>query len=242
MKTVQEPKLVEKDRLHGDTYEHPAFGQIRVNRVSGHAHLFGSDFTHQHYVIVEIETCQLVRSLNHDRYHGDKPLIRVAMSEAQWAAFVSSMGRSGPPCTIERLGFEGIPQLPPPQDRAKQFGGEMKGKLHKVLARLDEAIAGAKTKAQEKELRGIRQELTANLEFIAGSFDEHMENTVEAAKGEIHGYIQNQIERAGLQVLTGGQAPFALETAAPTQIEDQSIEHGQMMDRAAGLMPEGEDE
>lgn len=35
MTDVQAPKMVEKDTGHGKTYEHPAFGQIRVNRVSG---------------------------------------------------------------------------------------------------------------------------------------------------------------------------------------------------------------
>lgn len=219
---VQEIKQTEDRGIHGKTFQHPAFGQIRVNRVSGHKQLFGSDFTHQHYVIVEIETCELVRSLNHDRYHADKPLIRVAMSEAQWAAFVSSMGRQGAPCTIERLGFEGVPDLPPPTDRKKQSGDEMARKLQKVVARLKAAAANAKTVTHRKEIEGALQELTSNLDFIADSFDEHMENTIEAAKAEVHGYITHTIERAGLEVLTGGQAPFALESAAPAQIEDQS--------------------
>lgn len=224
MPNVQEPKLVEKDRTHGDTYEHPAFGQIRVNRVSGRTHLFGSDFTHQHYVIVEIETCQLVRSLNRDRYHGDKPLIRVAMSEAQWAAFVSSMGRQGAPCTIERIGFEGMPELPPPTDRRRQAGGEMSRKLDKVVARLKVAAANAKTVSHRKEIEGAIQELTANVDYMVESFDEHMEGTVEAAKAEVHGYINHTVERAGLQALTGGQAPFALETQSTPALEDHSQE------------------
>jgi hypothetical protein len=227
MPNVQEPKLVEKDRTHGDTYEHPAFGQIRVNRVSGRAHLFGSDFTHQHYVIVEIETCQLVRSLNRDRYHGDKPLIRVAMSEAQWAAFVSSMGRQGAPCTIERRGFESIPELPAPVARPEQFSGEMRGKLAKVVERLKSAAANAKTVSHRKEIEGAIMELTSNVDFIAESFDEHMEGTVEAAKAEVHGYINHTIERAGLQALTGGQPPFALETRHAPALEDHSQEKSQ---------------
>jgi hypothetical protein len=222
--TVQEISQTEDRGIHGKTFQHPAFGQIRVNRVSGHKHLFGSDFTHQHYVIVEIETCELVRSLNHDRYHSDRPIIRVAMSEAQWAAFVSSMGRQGAPCTIERLGLESVPDLPPPTDRKKQSGGEMSRKLAKVVERLKAAAANAKTVTHRKEIEGALQELTSNIDFIAESFDEHMENTVEAAKAEVHGYINHTIQRAGLQALTGGDLLTLEDTREQAALEDHSQE------------------
>lgn len=221
--TTQEPTAEkETSGVGGMTYNHPAYGSIRANRVQGSRKtLYASDFNHNHYVVIEIGGSQINRGLNHDRHFDREPIVRVAMSEAQWAAFVSSMGHMSVPCTIERKGFEGVPQLPPPIARTEQFSGEMSRKLDKVVARLKAAAANAKTKTHRHEIEMAMQELTANVDFIAGSFDEHMEGTVEKAKAEIHGFINNTIQRAGLEVLQGA-APFALETQSAPALEDHS--------------------
>jgi len=135
---IEEPKLVKEDH-HGKSYEHPAFGQIRASRVSGHAVLYGSDFVHQGFVTITISTSQLQRTLAREWYFGKSEVIEVALSEAQWATFVSSMNMgSGVPCTIERQAGVGlIPGLPPPAPTQN-----FKADVHKAAA---EALEAART-------------------------------------------------------------------------------------------------
>lgn len=53
-------------------------------------------------------------------------------------------------------------------------------------------------------------ELRSNLPFVAKQFDEHMEDIVEDAKVEIHGYMTNTLQRAGMDVLKES-LPLAIE-------------------------------
>jgi hypothetical protein len=239
------PRLV-RDDDHGKVYDHPAFGQIRANRVSGRATLYDSDFRHQHYVVVEITGSQLIRGLSRDWHHGRETIVQVAMTEAQWASFVSSFGLGGGvPCTIQRReGVGMVPPLPEPQSRVDQFSDEMKERLEQAIVRLDTAIANAKTKAHAFELRMVRQEILANLPYVAKSFGEHMENTIEAAKGEIHGYINAAIHRAGVTAIagSGGSQPFALPDYSASAIEaataGETMEIGSTEGESA--IPEGD--
>ncbi len=68
MKVNEQPVLIEDDPLHGQTFEHPAFGQISASRVTGSASLYGSDFEHHAFVEVRISRSQLKRSLARDRF------------------------------------------------------------------------------------------------------------------------------------------------------------------------------
>src|SRR5687767_12050919 len=86
----------------GTTESHPAYGQISASRVSGSINLYGSDFRHNHYVIVSIHRSVLDRDLSHDWPFPRQEIIEVALSESQWAHFVSSLNAgSGAQCTIQ---------------------------------------------------------------------------------------------------------------------------------------------
>lgn len=200
---------------------HPAFGQISAGRVSGHTPLYASDFTHQHYMTVKISTSSLNRGLNRDWHFGEQEFIQVAMTEAQWATFVSSpnMG-SGVPCTIERREGKMVPGLPSPASRTEQFGSEVRERMAKSIAaakasmaEIDEmGLPKGKAEKLKASFRRMVTDLESNLPFVASQFDEHMENTVEHAKQEVHGYMTATLTRAGLAHLTGPEnLPLAIE-------------------------------
>lgn len=201
---------------------HPAYAQICAYRVSGSANLYDSDFRHQHYMTIKICRSELHRSLNRDWHFGKEDIIEVALSEAQWATFVSSPGMGdGVPCTMERLHGKMIPGLPAPASRVDQFASEVKQKMERCVGLIDRALneiaATGLSKAKQESLAGAiraaRMELGANLPFVAEQFSEHMENTVEKAKQEVHGYMVNAIQRAGLEALAGGKLPLQIEQA-----------------------------
>lgn len=115
--------------------KHPAFASISVSHVSGHANLYGSDFSHQHYVTVTIHTSELRRDLARDWHFDRKELIEVAMSEAQWATFVSTPNRQGPCCTLRSFNGEQTPGLPL-RNSTQIFSDEVREKLTSSVERL----------------------------------------------------------------------------------------------------------
>lgn len=212
---------------------HPAFAQIGAYRVSGgNTALYGSDFKHNAYMTIVISRSELNRSLNRDWHHGRKEIIEIALSEAQWATFVSSPGMgSGVPCTLQHLMGEQVPGLPDPASRSDQFSDEMKKKLEGSAQSVRDAIASidalglpkGKTTTLRGALSSLLTQLNSNLPFVASQFEEHMEDTVEKAKQEVHGYMTSVLTRAGLESLIGpDKLPLQIEAHRPDDANPQS--------------------
>lgn len=221
MRKIENPVITDKGS--GRTTEtHPSYGLVTVHRGQGHVNLFGSDFTHQHCITVEVKTAELDRDISHDWPHQRKNVVSFTMSEAQWAAFVGRVGDgNGTQCTFNTIGGEMIPLLPDPADRTKQFSNEVKGKLESSLKELNHAIHKVKEmkisqKAKDeliKNLEMAKQHINSNVPYVLKQFEEHMDNNIEKAKSEVHGYIQNTISRTGLEILRG-QSPLVIESKA----------------------------
>lgn len=221
MRTFQDPvtKTTDSPVSESET-THPAFGQIGVSRIQGgKSALYGSDFVHHGYVVIRITESTLCRGLSNDRYHPDhRPFVEVALTEAQWATFVSSMNMGMVPCTIESREYERVPQIPAPPEREKQFSDEYNRRFEGAVRSLDSMakqielmnLPKGKSKELLNRVRGVRQEISNSAPFVAEQFEEHMESLRESAKAEIHGYMNGTMHRAGLTAL-GAQAPLALE-------------------------------
>lgn len=220
---VEKPVTTPDDR-DGTVTTHPAFAQIGASRTSGHAILYGSDFVHNATIRIRIHRSQLRRDLAHDWHHGRDELIEVELSEAQWATFVSSLNvGDGTPCTLRRLEGERMPEISAPVDRREQFAGEVGERLKRatdglrgLAGRLDEmGLPKKKAKEIQDAISHALMDLESNVKFVAKSFDEHMETTVEKAKQEVHGYIQGVVNRAGIASLAGEPLPLQLEHKEP---------------------------
>jgi hypothetical protein len=214
---VQEPVLVNDDNIHGQTYEHPAFAQISVSRVSGQSVLYDSDFLHHSTMCIRIHHSKLHRSLGRDWHYGHDEFLEVELSEAQWCTFVSSpnMG-SGVPCTLRHLNRERMPELPRPKSRVDQFSKEQDDKVQKAIDSLNgiiETIEGTKLSQKDKgslksRIDQVRSELTSNRQFMAEQFDRHMEKTEERAKTEINAYHTQMVSHLGMQALGHKNSPL----------------------------------
>lgn len=220
MRTTQEPEVRTDDGpLGGEISDHPAYGQISASRVSGLVNLYGSDFSHHHFIALRINASTMRRDLSHDWPYPGKEYIEVYLSEAQWATFVSSLNHgSGPCCTISSLNGKQIPELPSPKSRTEQMSGEIGERLDRAVRALKAAMVRAdslspKGKANElkDDIGRALSDLTSNLDFVAKSFDEHAEKTVEKAKAEVHGYMTGVLMRAGVQAITSAQLPLLIE-------------------------------
>lgn len=200
----EEPVRSAGDAHDDYTETHPAYGQIGASRVSGRGRLFMSDFDHQHFMVLRIHESSLHRGLSNDRIHEGKRLIEIAMSEAQWATFISSPNSSSVPCTLEYVNGKTISRLPEPKEqKSDRFVHEMVERLKGALEGVDklrERIKAGKGGNESLKLAdGIEMQIKNNLEFVADQFGEYIENTVEKAKVEISTYLDVQTRARGLQ-------------------------------------------
>lgn len=204
----------------GDEERHPAYGQIAVCRSSGSSVLYGSDFVHGHTISMEISHSALVRNVGHDQPHTTGRILTLRMSEAQWAAFVGGMGNGdGTQCTLEWLDKKYLPGLPMPKDRQSQFDSELRERLEVAVAAIERAskkIGEASMTKKVKddllsEMHQAKMNIGVNAQYVADCFSEHMEKTVTKAKTEIHGHMQNVLQRAGLSALQQDNLPLQIE-------------------------------
>lgn len=191
---------------------HPAFGMIGAYRVTSTpgAVLFDSDLTHHHSVVLRISTAERHRDLNRDWMHSKKEFVEVQMSEAQWAAFVSSMNTSGVPCTIRRREDDyDIPGLPY-EPRLGASIAEVREAADQAVAKIKEShdalVAAFEGGAGKKEMRErIRdlsikiQHMPANTQFAAKSLNEHVENVVQKARMDLEAMVVNKAHQLGIE-------------------------------------------
>jgi hypothetical protein len=220
----QKPEVSMDETLEGERLTHPSFGQISARRIQGNGeHLYGSDFTHQNWVEVVIHGSEQLRRVGGDSYFPHKEVVRVAMTESQWATFLSSINFGGAPCTFRRLQGEAFPEIEPLGSKDALFKAALSETVSKSVSRIDELVDALKsddTKISNKkrgELLSLaalaRQDIVANAPFVVEQFGEHMEERVEEAKSAINAYA-NSRAISGLPAAVGSDAgPLAL--AAP---------------------------
>jgi len=193
---------------------HPAFGMLSVNRVtSSHGiSLFQSDLAHRSTIRITLETASRTRDLNHDWVHGEKHLVEVEMSLAQWASVVSSIDTSGVPVTIRALpgdhNIDGIPFAP----RMAESLAEVRAATARSFSRIQEALKKyeetpnspvAAKRAALRQLHYAVEGTEGTLTFAAESMEAHAENVVQKARADVEAMVLAEANRLGL---TGSQA------------------------------------
>lgn len=206
------------------TESHPAFGQIGVSRVSGGAILYGSDFRHQHYMVITIRRSEVARDLAEDWFHGGQDIIEVALSEAQWATFVSSPNVGlGVPCTIQFEAGKGyIDGIALDNESYREkFALDINEDIAEAITLLTELEAAAPTKKLREKAFFARKKLVDSIPWVSKQFAEHTEKVVEKAKIEINAYGTQMLMQMGMKALAEGGTPILqLREGAETSTPD----------------------
>lgn len=210
----------------GTKETHPCYGMIGLNRQThpGGTVLFGSSIPHSNVFSLSIRPAAKYRSLNSDRYFGDRNAhIEVLISGTQLIDLITSpnMG-DGIPCTIHRLNGEKIDECPDTNQRKKyedEFDATIKDATQQALD-LEVQIAellerkGTIKKAEKEELRrmvgAVVSKLRSTIPFIQSQFNEAMDDTVTEAKGEVEAFFSAKIEALGLESLRSELEQFLL--------------------------------
>jgi hypothetical protein len=201
--------------------EHESFGLVGFSRIShggavGGTNLFGSAICHHYTVALRIKKATKIRRLHDDRYYGGDTIIEVEMSPNQFAEAITTMNAGdGVPCTIRRIGKQGMADCP--EETMRQvFEEEFKQTCIKTsdmactLVKKASEILDQKTiKVSERKelleiLRRIQQDLQSNLPFIGTQFNEAMDDVVADAKGAVEAFFTHRINDFGMQAIQQG--------------------------------------
>lgn len=195
---------------------HPAWILVGASRVSSSppgAVLFDSDIKHQHYVVVHVKRASRKRHLSSDWKGGHETIVEFAMSEAQWASFVSSMNTGdGVPATLQWdatlpdpqvPGMPHAPRLQVSMDEVRAAAGEAQAKVQAAFA----AYAEKKSAANLRALEIAIQHMTPNMAFAAESLTEHAENVVQRARADIEAFVIQKAQQLGLDPADIGGLP-----------------------------------
>lgn len=212
-------KVGEEHHALGQQFKHEAYGMIGASRVSGKTKLVGSELEHNHYIVVRVARTSKYRCHHQDRFFGsNQGMIELAMSEQQWATFVSSMNvGEGVPCTLERgpdenakykdydrLAEESNHELA--QQELRDYAAKITKELADSIIGLEKMIKDntlSKPVVRERinELKMVMQGIRSNLPFHVEMHKEMMEKNVQAAKSDVEGYILNKVTALGLEAL-----------------------------------------
>ena len=207
--------------IYQSVEQHPAYAMVGASRVtSTGTFLYGSDFKHRSFITLAIRRSEKGRGLSNDYYHGRDELIEIAMSEAQWATFISTLNVGfGVPCTLQHINCESVPSIAGIVNAKKQFITEMNSLVEKGNNALDDLEVvidrlNLSKKAKEElkwQVETARRTTGSSGKFMAEQFGEHVEKVTEAAKVEVNAYMTGVIARAGIKALTESSPPLEIE-------------------------------
>ena len=216
---VLEPTM-SQDGLHGARqYKHPAFGMISASRVSGQANLFKCNTVTSGFVDVSISGAVLEESVGADEWTFpvlSGSIVRVRLSEAQWAAFVSRMNTTGVPCTITQSldmdsDYRSVPELPNPETPADRLARKAEGfavgereDILKLAASIREKISKLPKGVRddiEGDLQGLTSRLDSNHRFHANELSRDAARLSTECQIEINAMVTDLTTRLGKQAL-----------------------------------------
>ncbi|XFS72816.1 hypothetical protein AAHU06_27585 (plasmid) [Klebsiella pneumoniae] len=208
-----------------DMVTHPAFGLVRVGRVSSSGtNLFDSDIDHSELIELTFHRAAIERdgySYRITKSEDRSALMVVQLSAAQWAAMVSSFGvGEGVPCTLSSIRdgkLVHLPEIEKAETMHERFSKDIAARVRKDVAGIENLVDQlgaliATGKAGKRDLRAIYESLSravinlpGNMAFGAELTQEAVDNIVSAGKVEVEAYVAGAAMRLGLeQMVTTG--------------------------------------
>jgi hypothetical protein len=164
-----------------------------------------------------VSTGEMVREMYGHRFFDDNEVLKIELSEVQWARLVASINSHGVPCTIRRCLDETgryVPVDDPPEhmtDTVKmktdveEMAKRVAGNLGHIRALVDDALNGTPTKTKLKEisewLQQTQQAIDKDMPFLTRCQIEGVEEMVNSAKAEVDAHIQFSLNELGRRAL-----------------------------------------
>jgi len=221
---------------------HPSYGTVMFTRThcgGGREKLFGSAITN-HFTTVKltIREAELRHKYHEDRIWGDRKIIEVELSAAQFVELLTTMNvGTGTPCTIRFRQDVGKIEIPPDDEIEidhvqDSFKKDLKEMADWLLARRKELMVILEKKAIGKKDREdileiiemVIQEVRSNRPFALDQFNEATERVVVAAKAEVDSFVTQMVQSTGLEQLRAMKGGEIINRKA---LPSAKIKHGE---------------
>lgn len=220
--------------MNKEKKKHPSYGKMSLSRVScTEAHpLFGSSIKHRDTICLSIYEAEAERTLSTDTYYEGAQIIKVEMSQSQFAEAITHMNSTGVPVTIrKRIDKSGRIDYCPYEGQRQKFEDEFKEVQNQNKEEFTEFVDSLKELFSEKASIGkkdrdeilhkldvLQGRLFSNEEFVYKQFNRQMDKTETEAKGEIEAFFQNRINTLA-SIAISAQAENLKEIDNPVDIE-----------------------
>lgn len=206
-------------------FTHPSYGMVGFNRwQGGGGKLFGSAVVTHQGISLTIKRASRHHHLNQDWYMGEQELIRVEMTEAQFAQLITSFGQGdGVPCTLNWIAGEGsIKAESNIQSEAELIHTRFKEEAKVIADRLKASTQAIKdiannSKMSMKDKKAIADAADAftnqaqsHMPFLLSQLHEAADKIVTQAKTEVAAFTDRLLKAAGLEHMKA-QAPALIE-------------------------------
>lgn len=192
---------------------HPSWATAQFSRISGHTNLFQTTIDGGSFITLTIRRASRDRGLSNYWVYGSEELIRVAMSNNQFANLITTMNMgSGEPCTIRHWQGESVPE--PERDHPREAidrefekeCAEVHRRSAEVLDKIREIFSKPSVNKADRErviglVSGMILPLVDSMPFIQKQFTEAMDGVVTEAKSEIDAFVEAKVRSLGIEKL-----------------------------------------
>ena len=242
--TVAPVRELLKEGGHGWLETHPAYGVIRVHRISGSpGPLFGSVLpNHDAYMEIQIARADRKHHLSQDWIHGEMaPVLSIRLTYAQFVEMIANQNSgSGIPVTLSQrqddagrsVQYPGIEWPDGDQTEAAEVAktfvaqGEALARKVKVSRQRMEVLVEKLPKKLQAEILGefgkLETELRSNMPFYLQSLREVGEKVVSGVRTEVDAVITGAATRLGFKSLR--DLARAIEARDPRRVIESDDE------------------
>ncbi len=196
---------------------HPSYGLIQWGHAQGSQRMFAAIVDSGNHVRLTISNAKsYTDELGFDRYYPESMIIEVAMTESQFATFITSPNTGlGTPCTITRRIVEGkgLVATPPPPDElgihdklrrdvdiaASRHNARASRAVEQLKQLVGASVPAKKKREFEILLEQISSTLTSDLKFARERLDEQAADLSQRVKTEVQGAINARLHQLGVE-------------------------------------------
>lgn len=177
---------------------HPSYVMIGFNRWQGTPiRLFGSAIKTTQGISLEVRQATRQHKHNQDWYCGHKEILRIYMTEMQFAQLLSSTGTSGVPATLYSFNGESIKPEEVTQSEAelvheafKKSADDISKKLEGSVSEINNLVQNSKLSVKDKKaimsaVARFEIECKSNIPFLLQQLRESAEKVIAQVKTEI---------------------------------------------------------
>lgn len=186
-------------------------GLIKFSRVNGSTSCFGSEYTSETYIQLEIVEADVQRNIGRTTYLSGNNIVKLRITNHQFSELITNLNNGlNIPCTLELVKGERMDKYESTDTTMSDYQHstielsnecfELVDKITKQLNELSNAKSPSKTKLKDitRSVDNLRTKLKHDIPWLQDRFNGEMLNILSSIKQEASVWIENKLIILGL--------------------------------------------